>query len=207
MSSPSSLSTLTASWHGLTPNIRALHSSGCRNRRSWIPGISPDIVALITLNLRAIGEYATYYGFDVSSQQERLFAMNVLGLASSPTDASKGLAMAQLVRIAQDVAKKRTWRQLEQHAFVQLIQQLAKALGFVLRRQNWPRLFRQQEQQSAEVSTHISRRRFATLHTTFIESAFLQPNMEPTSSRLLSNRPKMLTPITQKREKPSRETA
>src|SRR5215204_3703609 len=30
-------------------------------------GIPPDIVALITLNLRAIGEYATYYGFDVSS--------------------------------------------------------------------------------------------------------------------------------------------
>jgi hypothetical protein len=97
-----------------------------------LPGIPPDIVALITLNLRAIGEYATYYGFDVSSQQERLFAMNVLGLASSPTDASKGLAMAQLVRIAQDVAKKRTWKQLEQHAFVQLIQQLAKALGIRL---------------------------------------------------------------------------
>ena len=97
-----------------------------------LPGIPPDLVALITLNLRAIGEYATYYGFDVSSQEERLFVMNVLGLASSPNDASKGLAMAQLVRIAQDVAKKRTWKQLEQHAFVQLIQQLAKALGIRL---------------------------------------------------------------------------
>jgi hypothetical protein len=94
-----------------------------------LPGIPPDLVALITLNLRAIGEYATYYGFDVSSQQERLFAMNVLGLASSPTDASKGLAMAQLVRIAEDVAKKRAWKQLEEHAFVQVLQQIAKALG------------------------------------------------------------------------------
>ena len=35
--------------------------------------------------------------------------MNLLGLASSPTDGSKALAMAQLVRIAQDVAKKRTY--------------------------------------------------------------------------------------------------
>jgi uncharacterized protein (DUF697 family) len=94
-----------------------------------LPGIPADLVALLTLTLRAIGEYATYYGFDVSSQQERLFALNVLGLASSPTDSSKALALAQLVRIAQDVAKKRTWQQLEQHAFVQLIQQLAKALG------------------------------------------------------------------------------
>jgi uncharacterized protein (DUF697 family) len=95
-------------------------------------GIPSDIVALITLNLRAIGEYATYYGFDVSSQEERLFTMNVLGLASSPTDASKSLAMAQLVRIAQDIAKKRTWTQLEQHTFVQLIQQVAKALSIRL---------------------------------------------------------------------------
>ncbi len=97
-----------------------------------LPGIPADIAALITLNLRAIGEYATYYGFDISCQDERLFAMNVLGLASSPTDASKSLAMAQLVKIAEEVAKKRTWKQLEEHAFVQVIQQIAKALGIRL---------------------------------------------------------------------------
>lgn len=95
-------------------------------------GIPPNIIALLTLNLRAIGEYATFCGFDISRQEERLFAMNVLGLASSPTDASKGLAMAQLVRIARDVAKKRTWKQLEKHAFVKVIQQISKALGIRL---------------------------------------------------------------------------
>lgn len=94
-----------------------------------LPGIPLDLVALISMNLRAIGEYATYYGFNIHLQAERLFAMNILGLASSPTDASKGLAMAQLVRIAQDVAKKRTWKELEKHAFVKVIQQIAKALG------------------------------------------------------------------------------
>lgn len=94
--------------------------------------IAPDLVALISMNLRAIGEYATYYGFDIHKQEERLFAMNVLGLASSPTDASKGLAMAQLVRIAQDVAKKRAWKDLEKHAFVKVIQQIAKALSIRL---------------------------------------------------------------------------
>jgi len=97
-----------------------------------LPGIPPDIVSLVTLNLRAIGEYATYCGFDIESQHERLFAMNVLGLASSPTDASKGVAMAQLVKIAQDVAKKKAWKDLEKYAFVQIIQQIAKALGIRL---------------------------------------------------------------------------
>ena len=95
-------------------------------------GIPANIVALLTLNLRAIGEYATFCGFDISRQEERLFAMNVLGLASSSTDASKSLAMAQLVRIAQDAAKKRTWKQLEQNAFVKVIQQISKAIGYRL---------------------------------------------------------------------------
>ncbi|HEX4142968.1 MAG TPA: EcsC family protein [Pirellulales bacterium] len=97
-----------------------------------LPGIPPDVVALITLNLRAVGEYATYYGFDISQQQERLFALNILGLASSSTAKCKGLAMAQLVKIAEDVAKKRAWKTLEQHTFVQVIQQISKALGIRL---------------------------------------------------------------------------
>lgn len=94
-----------------------------------MPGIPSDIVALITLNQRAIGEYATYCGFDICSQQERLFALNILGLASSPNDASKQVAMAQLVRIAQDVAKKRTWKQLEESTFVRIVQIIARSLG------------------------------------------------------------------------------
>ena len=95
-------------------------------------GIPPDIVALITLTQRAIGEYATYYGFDISSQQERLFALNILGLASSPKDAAKQVAMAQLVRIAKDVAKKKAWRDLEKQSFVKIIQIIARSLGIRL---------------------------------------------------------------------------
>ncbi len=105
---------------------------GTTTGAAGLPGIAVDIPALVALNLRAVGEYATYYGFDVSSQQERLFAMNVLGLASSPKDAAKEVAMAQLVRIAQDVAKRRTWKALEGHTFVKIIQQISKALGIRL---------------------------------------------------------------------------
>ena len=95
-------------------------------------GIPLDIASLITLNQRAIGEFATYYGFDVSSQQERLFALNILGLASSPTDVAKQVARAQLVRIAQEVAKKKVWKDLEKHSFVKIIQMIARSLGIRL---------------------------------------------------------------------------
>lgn len=94
--------------------------------------IPVDVVALLTLNLRAVGEYASYCGFDLTSQEERLFALNTLALASSPTDQSKQVALAQLVRIAKDVALGRTWKELEQHLYVQAIQQIANALSIRL---------------------------------------------------------------------------
>jgi hypothetical protein len=94
--------------------------------------IPADVTALLALNLRAVGEYATYCGFDVSLPHERLFALNVLALASSPTDGAKQLAMAQLVRIARDVALKKSWATLEQHVFVQAVQQIAEALSIRL---------------------------------------------------------------------------
>lgn len=94
--------------------------------------IAADVTALIALNLRAVGEYATYYGFDITKQEERLFVLNVLGLASAPTDAQKVVAMAQLVKIAKEVAQKKAWKELERHLFVQTVQRIAKALSIRL---------------------------------------------------------------------------
>lgn len=94
-----------------------------------IVGLVADIPLLVSMNLRAIGEYATYYGFDNSLQSERLFAMNVLGLASSPKDAAKQIAMSELVLIAKEVAAKKTWNSLEERAFVRILQQISRALG------------------------------------------------------------------------------
>ena len=94
--------------------------------------IAADVTALLTLNLRAVSEYATYCGFDITKQQERLFALNVLGLASSPTDASKAVAMAQLVKIAKEVAQKKAWKELEKHLFVQIVQRITKSLSIRL---------------------------------------------------------------------------
>ena len=37
--------------------------------------IAADVTALLGLNLRAVGEYATYYGFDINKQEERLLSM------------------------------------------------------------------------------------------------------------------------------------
>ena len=74
------------------------------------PGLIADIPALVTLNLHAIAKYATYYGFDVASQRERLFAMHVLGLASSPSDSAKMPVMAQLAKSLPTPPRRRRGR-------------------------------------------------------------------------------------------------
>ncbi len=97
-----------------------------------LPGMVIDIPSLILLNFRAIGEYATYYGFDIELQEEKIYILNILSLASAPTDQAKHVAMAQLAKIATQVAKKQTWTELEKIAFVNMIKKIAEALGIRL---------------------------------------------------------------------------
>ncbi len=94
-----------------------------------LPGIPADVVALVTMNQRAIGEYATYCGFDISIPGERLFALNVLELAASPNRESKNDALGHLNRIARDAASERSGTGLETSTIVGVIQKMANTLG------------------------------------------------------------------------------
>jgi hypothetical protein len=105
---------------------------GVINPMVALAAIPADLTALLAMNLRAIGEYGTYCGFDMSSQEERIFSLNILALASSTTDGGKQAALSHLVKIAQEVAKKKTWEQLEKSVFVQAVSSIAKALSINL---------------------------------------------------------------------------
>ncbi|CAI3931176.1 unnamed protein product [Commensalibacter communis] len=43
-------------------------------------GLAFDIPALIFMNLGAVGEYVTYYGYDITKQEERIFSLCILSL-------------------------------------------------------------------------------------------------------------------------------
>lgn len=91
--------------------------------------IAGDISALVSMNLRAIAEYATYCGFNIKNQQERLFAFDILRMAADPSSAGKQAAMAELGKVAHQVAQKKTWEVLQKSVFVQAIQRIAQSLG------------------------------------------------------------------------------
>jgi hypothetical protein len=105
-------------------------AEGAATGLAGLGGIPVDVVALVLLNLRAIGEYAAYCGFDLRGQEERLFAMNVLGYASSAAPGrDKYGTMAQLAKIARDVSTRRPWKELKKHAFVRVVRRIARAVG------------------------------------------------------------------------------
>jgi hypothetical protein len=95
-------------------------------------GIAFDIPALVSLALRAVNEYATYYGFDVSLQHEQAYAMVILSAASSPTVAAKQITMAELTKLSVLIAQRKTWAELERLIGVQVIKKIAQALGIRL---------------------------------------------------------------------------
>src|SRR6185503_17139313 len=63
-----------------------------------------DIPALVTLSLRAINEYGTYFGFDSENPEERCYALLVLAVASTATDATRLMALQEITDIAKDMA-------------------------------------------------------------------------------------------------------
>lgn len=94
-------------------------------------GIVADIPSLIVLNLRAVCEYATYYGFDVRLQEERAFAIKVLTYATTPVGA-KGALMADLARIGSAAAQKKTWNEIGKTGVSTVIVKAAEQLGYKL---------------------------------------------------------------------------
>ena len=84
-------------------------------------GLIPDLVALVSLNLRATGQIATCCGYDMTLGFERTYALQVLRAASERTAATETDAPA--------IARLHTAQTVEQLALSGSIRGAARALG------------------------------------------------------------------------------
>lgn len=110
----------------------AAAAEGAASGAVGIFGIPHDVVSVVALSLRAVNEYATYYGYDVTLEHERRISLSVISLAAVTEIAAKEELMATVAKVAAMAAKKKTWDQLEKVALVKGAQHLAEALGIRL---------------------------------------------------------------------------
>ena len=92
-------------------------------------GILPDIVALIAMNLRAVGEYATYCGFDITLPEERLYALHILDAAAKPRSNLGPALLHELHEAPNRLARAKTLKTIEQFAVGGTVRTIAKSVA------------------------------------------------------------------------------
>ena len=97
-------------------------------------GILPDIVALLALNLRAAGEYATCCGFDITDPAERLYALHILDAASKPREQIPYSVPNHLPHAHRILARKKTLSTVEQFAVGGTAKRVARSIALRLTR-------------------------------------------------------------------------
>lgn len=93
-----------------------------------VAGVTADIPALVTLALRAINEYATYFGFDSKQDDERWYVLMVLAAASSVTDAGRQRALSEITRIGREMSAMQHADVIDKRLTGNLVKRVAQAL-------------------------------------------------------------------------------
>jgi hypothetical protein len=93
------------------------------------PGIALDIPGVFAVALRAINEYAVYYGFDVSVDDEKAFVLLVLAAASTPTFEERQKAMEELTKVSVLLAGRDPRSESRRVLSTQLVARLANTIA------------------------------------------------------------------------------
>jgi hypothetical protein len=91
-----------------------------------------DVTAVLVGMGRIVALVAAHYGYDVREPEEQVFASGVLSYSSAGNAAEKAASLAALSRLTQDMMRRATWKQLQQHQMVNVIQRAVTSLGFSL---------------------------------------------------------------------------
>lgn len=92
-------------------------------------GIAADLPLLFGINLRAIADYATHYGYDVSSQAERAYILHVLMYSSAQNPQERDSTLKHLGRIAEAVTAEETWEEIEKVLSKQIVKKAADVIA------------------------------------------------------------------------------
>jgi hypothetical protein len=94
--------------------------------------VAADSVLVMAGLGRVVGEVAVTYGFDPRLPEEEVFAVQVLGLGMAVGSGAKASALASLSRLTQDMMRRATWTQLNEHLLVGVINRAFATMGLRL---------------------------------------------------------------------------
>lgn len=94
--------------------------------------VAADSVIVMAGIGRIVGEVAVSYGYDPTLPEEELFAAQVIGLGMAVGSGAKTAALASLSRLTQDMMRRATWTQLNQHLLVEIVKRAFASLGLKL---------------------------------------------------------------------------
>lgn len=97
--------------------------------------LGADVVASLALSARVASHYAAYHGFDTRRDDERAVMLGIISVASIRDTAAKQQAMMQVRQLAMMVARRATWKELNEEALVKLLQRLFANLSGRLTKQ------------------------------------------------------------------------
>ncbi|MEQ9105053.1 MAG: EcsC family protein [Rhodothermales bacterium] len=124
------LEQVDAALRGLdTKYVSLATAEGAATGLAGAAGIVPDIVALVSINLRAAGEIATYCGFDMLDAEERVKALRVLDEVAKPGNNRKNVTLSPAIRTASRVARQQGTQILEQIGAGNAVESLLRRLG------------------------------------------------------------------------------
>lgn len=106
--------------------------SGGTTAVAVIGALAIDTTASLAMMGRSVGSIAVRYGYDVRLPDEELFAMGVLSLGMASTVGAKYQALASLSRLTQQMMRRATWKQLNEHVLVRAITRVYQLLGLRL---------------------------------------------------------------------------
>lgn len=94
--------------------------------------IAGDIAVSLGLLGRSVAEVAVHYGYNPSEPEEEIFLMSVLTYSSAASLEGKTAVLAGLSKLAQQMMRQATWKELEKDVVVKAIQSIFTKLGLRL---------------------------------------------------------------------------
>jgi hypothetical protein len=115
---------------GLATKYQSMGAAlGATSGMFGIVGAVIDIPVFFMTAMRAIGEYATYFGFDMEDPTEREYALLVLATAATVTDAGRQQALIEVTRTNVRLATEQDLERKEKQLSSTLLKRVAQAVA------------------------------------------------------------------------------